>query len=60
MGVPAVSLFRTFTATRPDGTALPASPAESVVRVSVRVSWLIGGSIKTAHTYTDITNWQGN
>lgn len=60
LGVPAVSLVRYFRASNPDGTVLSDSSIDSIVRISVTVHWRIGGSDRYAHTYTDLTNWQGN
>ena len=60
LGVPAVSLVRYFRATNQDGTPLSDSTIDNIVRISVTVEWQIGGNQRYAHTYTDLTNWQGN
>ena len=32
----------------------------NIIRISVSVSWNIGGQIKYAHVYSDLSNWRGN
>ncbi len=55
-GSGAEKLTRSFTATRPDGTAVV--DGDSVVRISVSVTWQIGDQTKSAYIYTDLTNWR--
>ena len=59
LGVSAVNLNRYIRVTKPDGSALEDATVESVVKVSVTVQWTIGAQQRYAHTYTHISNWQG-
>ncbi len=47
---------RYFRATKVDGTAIDATT--TVVRISVDVSWSLGGVAKHTYVYTDLSNWR--
>jgi hypothetical protein len=37
-----------------------AEPSPDILRISVTVSYTVGGQTKFVHNYTDLTNWRGN
>jgi hypothetical protein len=41
-------------------TATETPAGSNIIRVSVTVSYAIGGQTKAVHNYTDLTNWRGN
>lgn len=51
------AITRQFTATIPGGGDLTGT--EDTVRISVSVTWSVGGDSKSAFLYTDLTNWRG-
>ncbi|MFZ2663991.1 MAG: hypothetical protein WAX66_01380 [Patescibacteria group bacterium] len=51
------ALIRSFTATTPEGAQL-ASGVDDTARISVSVTWNIGGETKGTYLYTDLTNWR--
>jgi len=51
-----MEIKRKFTVSDPiDGTF---SGNETLVRVSITVSWKVGGQTKLVHSYTDLSNWE--
>ena len=56
IGTGAKQLIRYFYATDIDGNPLVTS--DTVVRISVVVSWNVGSITKYARLYTDLTNWE--
>jgi Tfp pilus assembly protein PilV len=60
LGEPAVSLVRFIRVTNLSNGVLTNPTTDNVVKVSVTVRWQIGTQLRYAHTYTHISNWQGN
>jgi len=52
------ALVRSFTATTPGGAQLT-SGVDNTARISVTVTWTVGGETKGAYLYTDLTSWRG-
>lgn len=50
------AITRSFTATTPGGA--PLSDTDSITRISVSVTWNIGGTVSGAYLYTDLTSWR--
>ena len=50
-------LTRSFTATNPN-TGSQVQATDTIVRISVSVTWMIGDQAKGAYVYTDLTNWR--
>ncbi|NMB91601.1 hypothetical protein GYA37_01995 [candidate division WWE3 bacterium] len=51
------ALARSFTATTPEGFQLTPG-VDNIARISVSVTWTVGGEIKGTYLYTDLTNWR--
>jgi len=50
------AITRSFTATTSGGAQLQTT--DSIARISVSVTWAIGGVTTGAYLYTDLTNWR--
>lgn len=48
---------RYFKISNPNGAL---DGTENLLRVSVNVSWTLGGQAKNVYIYTDLSNWRGN
>lgn len=50
------AISRSFTATEPGGAQL--SGTDMLARISVSVTWNVGGTLSGAYLYTDLTSWR--